>query len=774
MGLRDIVRNWINQPIQGITPPQINNRALAGGRISKDRPQQALGWGTAILPPPDYESDWRALTLDDRTLARLTPTRLLQMMADLSPEVSSALWYFLRLCNPGWEAEALRPNSETQDKRAQRAIDDFMDLLDDQYGAVDVVFNRLFMATFLRGAALGELVLNRTGKLPVDIATPDPITIRFKEMVDEDRGLIWVPGQWQSTGFVTFEDETIRYLPVDPFPGSPYGRPLVSPALFTSLFLLSMMHDLKRVIQQQGYPRLDIAIDFAALAESMPDEAHKSGWADAVRTAVENAYAALEPDDAFVHDANITINRPIGAVDADSLGAVDALIQALERMAARALKTMPLLMGITESTSETQANRQFEIQAAGIKSIQHLVENLMERLLKLALEVQGIQADIAFRFAEIRAAEELRDAQTLAMQIANAKALYDHGYTSQDESSEMVTGHPADAPEPRVSTGGIGIVQGDGDGEEALNQGSDRKRGVRAPLIPDGADLSTLDVPDVVIITAADVDAAIDAWDETMPEYAGLLEATIEEEDRQRGVRVPDAPSPWVWEQNTKRYRNTQTGQFVGNRQMVQLRDRFIDAQKDKMDNLATRLANKEIALRGWESGMRSQIRQTFIDQYVLGKGGRNRMTQADWGRVGRMARTQYEYASQFARDIADGKLSEAAIASRSKLYVESSSQAFERGQSASYGGFELPAYPGDGQTVCRSNCKCHWNITETDESWECRWALSGNEHCPDCVENGANWNPLVVLKAGRSRSDLEHYLKALTNGHRTQEHIGG
>lgn len=441
-------------PIRGITPPKMSTRALAGGRVTADK-ETLYNWNTAfVTAPPDYESDWRMMTLDDRTLSRLSPGKLLEMMADLSPEISSALWYFLRLCNPGWEATALRPGTETQDTRAQAAIDAFFAQLRGHYGALDVVFGRLFMGVFLRGAVFGEIVMDEAGRLPVDIATPDPYTVRFAEEPDPVRGIVHVPGQWQNGLFVRFVDEAVRYVPVDPLPGKPYGRPLVSPALFTSLFLLSMMRDLKRVIQQQGYPRLDIGIDFTALAEAMPQEASRSGWADDVRRAIEAAYAALEPDDAFVHDANITVNRPVGTVDADSLGAVDALIKGLERMAARALKTMPFLFGIYTGGSEVQANRQWEVQAAGIKALQHLVENTMEHWLGLALQAQGMRAVVRFRFAELRAAEMLRDAQTEQLRIDNATKKYLAGWISQDEASEEITGHKADAPTPRQGATG--------------------------------------------------------------------------------------------------------------------------------------------------------------------------------------------------------------------------------------------------------------------------------------------------------------------------------
>lgn len=446
-----------------LTPTQI--RQMAGGRVSLDRSGDIFGDVFSIVPPPSAELQWRTQDLDTKTLNTMSPARLLELMVDLSPEVSSGLWTFLRLCNPGWEAKALRPGAEEEevDTTAQTALDEFLDSLTGVYTAeqevpADTIINMLFLGAFLRGAFLTELVLDEDGREPLNIATPDPYAVRFRKVRDERLGTVYQLGQFQGGVWVPLTVETIRYVPVDPMPGNPYGRALVSPALFTSLFLLGILHDLRRVVSQQGYPRIDLEVVSELLKEMMPagvaddpDELQK--WVDSVIDEVEKVYSKLEPDDAFVHMDIVKVNRPVGTVDAQSLGAIDSLIKALERMAARALKIMPLLMGVQQTTTETNANRQWEIQAASIKAIQHLLETSLEKTLRLALEVQGIQADVRFRFAELRAAERLRDAQTEEIEIRNAKAKYDHGWISQNQASEEVTGMPADQPAPRVSTG---------------------------------------------------------------------------------------------------------------------------------------------------------------------------------------------------------------------------------------------------------------------------------------------------------------------------------
>lgn len=206
--------------------------------------------------------------------------------------------------------------------------------------------------------------------------------------------------------------------------------------------------------------------------------------------------------------------------------------------------------------------------------------------------------------------------------------------------------------------------------------------------------------------------------------------------------------SPWQFDDASKRYRNTATGRYMSAKQMLGLRDQFTDAMKGRTDGLVSRVAGGDLTAQQWSLEMRKTIKQSYIDQYVLARGGRQNMTQRDWGIVGNMTRRQYEYLQGFERDLRDGKLSEGQAQVRARLYIESSTQAYERGISEGLGMPRLPAYPGDGQTQCRTNCRCHWQIEDMGDEWACTWTLGAAEHCDDCIANAARWAPLLVPKA--------------------------
>lgn len=433
------------------TQPRLSGRA----RLTSDTPDQLFNGFPVIIEPPGSENDWRVLQLDSKTLERTPPSRVLQLLSDLSPDVSRALWDYLRLSNPGVEVLALKPGGDDQpDPQAQAWLDEFWyGTLTTLYGSPDIVLSRLFMARFLRGALFAEIVLDDAGQA-VDIATPDPVSARFRRINDPIRGQVWQLGQRQRAQFIPLDVPTVLYIPVDPFPGSPYGRPMAAPALFPTLFLLGMLHDLRRVVAQQGYPRLDISLILEKLATAFPgdsttDADEWKAFVEGVISEIQEEYSALQPDEAYIHTDVVEMNRPLGTLDASSLGMADSLFKVVERLALRALKTMPLLMGITDQVSEANANRQWEMHVAGVKSGQHDVENGMGRLLTLGAQSAGFRCIVKVRLAELRASEMFRDAQTLALDIDNMlRARDEGGWVTQDEASNKVVGHDAPAPAP--------------------------------------------------------------------------------------------------------------------------------------------------------------------------------------------------------------------------------------------------------------------------------------------------------------------------------------
>lgn len=748
-------------------------RSIAGKRVTFDRDQGWLSGMYSISSPSQPELLWHLSRLDLNTVSAYSTDKLIDLLADLSPEVGKALWDFLRLCNPGWEIVAYRPGSSESSEPGQALIGEFLKTLTRLYGTVDVPINALFLNAFLRGALLAEIVLEK-GKTFADLATPDPWAVRFRKEEDPVRGQVWRLGQYQNGTWHSLNFDTIRYVPVDPLSGSPYGRSIVSPALFSSLFLISMLHDLRRVVEQQGYPRLDLSVDMEKLVALMPDDLADSPddaqeWINAAFAEIQSVYGSLQPDDAYIHGSSITVNRPVGAVGTDSLGAIDGLIRALERMITRGLKSMPLMMGSNEGSSETHANRQWEIMAAGIKSIQHLVESLLGNLLEVMCQANGVQATVEVRFAELRAAEELRDSQVEAMKIANAKAKYDAGWISQEEAALEVTGHEADAEEPRFSDAGLGAP-----GSLLIPEqqdGTQRRRGIRSrkTTIPTGANKPLPPTPEEEL----EIDEILEAlaeWDRLHDdEYAGLLAATPEgsQGDLWAALAGLVVGGSWVYRSSTRRYVNTATGVSLTRNQLIGLRDAFTLQVRAEARAITGAMLDGTTSLQRWLLDMQGMVRNTHTNQFMLGRGGVGMVMEAELPTVEGIINGQYTYLQGFADDMAAGNVSDGQALARAQMYADAGTQSYERGVALAYGLPDLPAYPGDGGTACRSNCRCHWSVTEDEDNFYCYWVITPGENCPDCIDNAARWNPLIIPKTqARSRGDLDGVLAGMEDGH--------
>lgn len=456
--------------------------------------------------------------------------KLCELITEASPEAGKALWDYLRMAANGYEITAYKPGpGKDPYDEAQARLNQFREHLRWEHGDESVIYRRLFIAAWIRGGMIGELVMDERGREPVDIATPDPANFGFRY-----RDGKWRIGQWQDNEWVEMDRVTFRHVQIDPRPGKPHGVAPVANALFPCLFLLGLYQDLRRVIANQGYPRLDIEIDTEALATLADPEELKtpeewdqflSEFTGIIANAVDN----MGPGDAYAHASFVKMNAPIGAIGSE-LASISSIIEGLERMVIRGLKATPLMMAIDKGVSEANANRQWEMWVETVKAIQKPAEILIETLYELALQAYGIIADVEVRFATIRAAEAFRDAQTQKLEIENAGALQDRGWLTPREAAFKATGEESDAIDATYDE--------NADGSASIGSGDDTAGSVTDPP-PEPDDDEQGDerlvrigevippVPTTVNVGQGDELEAMRRFDEIEDDYAGLLEASL-------------------------------------------------------------------------------------------------------------------------------------------------------------------------------------------------------------------------------------------------------
>lgn len=166
------------------------------------------------------------------------------------------------------------------------------------------------------------------------------------------------------------------------------------------------------------------------------------------------------------------------------------------------------------------------------------------------------------------------------------------------------------------------------------------------------------------------------------------------------------------WDTKAGRYRYTDTKRFLSREAFLSITRRQIAYSENQLSNLNTKLINREITLRKWQTETAQLLKSLHVRQAILTKGGVDRMTDADYLRVGRSLRSEYKYLKGFAEDVKAGKLSEAQLRARSKLYLENSRGEIHR--------FEAVAAKEKGYQFMR------------------RFLGRTDRHCADCLSYAA------------------------------------
>jgi hypothetical protein len=199
----------------------------------------------------------------------------------------------------------------------------------------------------------------------------------------------------------------------------------------------------------------------------------------------------------------------------------------------------------------------------------------------------------------------------------------------------------------------------------------------------------------------------------------------------------------------SKRYRDRESGQYISTQRTREIREEFLAARKEQVISLGDQLGSGDLSLADWERAVRQEIKATHVGVAALGGGGRNAMTDADWGHLGPQLRAQYGFLRAFAEEVGRGELSVAQVKARSAHYLDSGAQGFERARASRFN-VSLPVYPGDGGTPCHGRCHCHWSLVETEEGVEATWQTTGSgSTCSGCQDRASLYAPLVVERAG-------------------------
>jgi len=164
----------------------------------------------------------------------------------------------------------------------------------------------------------------------------------------------------------------------------------------------------------------------------------------------------------------------------------------------------------------------------------------------------------------------------------------------------------------------------------------------------------------------------------------------------------------YYFDDRVGRYRSKKTGRFVSENRVINATQDYIDIVVDDDVNYITdRFIDGKLTLQQWQQRMKESLYESWKNSMTAGRGGKEQLTQSDYGRFGGYMASQYRHLANFAWEIEQGKLTEAQIRARARLYGRSARTALWNGVQAA----KEAAGMNEERRVLAPECK----------------------HCPDC-----------------------------------------
>ncbi|WP_414755570.1 hypothetical protein [Anabaena sp. CCY 9910] len=141
-----------------------------------------------------------------------------------------------------------------------------------------------------------------------------------------------------------------------------------------------------------------------------------------------------------------------------------------------------------------------------------------------------------------------------------------------------------------------------------------------------------------------------------------------------------------IFDPNSHRYRDSETGRFVKAGDISQLIDREVNRAEVRLKGHARLLAQGKINIPEFQARMAQTLKEAHLRNAAVGAGGVKSLTPTHYGKVGAELKKQYKYLYQFGKDLADGKLTSKQAIRRAGMYAASARTSFHEAEFTSRG----------------------------------------------------------------------------------------
>lgn len=302
-----------------------------------------------------------------------------------------------------------------------------------------------------RGTIGAELVYDKAMR-PSSIRVVDMAYVKFTEQKNGE----YKPIQKTKNGNeeIDLDIPTFFTTKYRQSPTTPYAHSFFAAAINTIASRAKIINDLYRIMNYTGYPRIEVKVMEEVLMKNCPkayqdDESKKASWVNEQLAHITNRFVTLQPTSPIVH----TDSAEVSIINEKMAGAslqVSEIIDMLNAQNQAGLKVVATVLGRGEAGVNT-ASTETIIFSKSADAFNRPMEDIMSRILTLALRIAGFEGYCEFRFdpVELRPALELENQKTMLQSRLLQQLNY--GLITDDEFHLRVNGELAADGVPELS-----------------------------------------------------------------------------------------------------------------------------------------------------------------------------------------------------------------------------------------------------------------------------------------------------------------------------------
>lgn len=377
------------------------------------------------------------------------PIRTLIALRAVHPMLSQADDNDLGLLNQPGDIRivAVKPGSAgAEDDEVDDALTDALDALWDTApnGLVGLMDGNITAVSYTGMCAVRGLV-SESGRelLGVEPLKTDGAHFLFTREPDRTGYQAWYRPDVNAIRWEWLDPETGFWASLGGEIGNPYGVARRAPALWEIYRDLQLNDDMRDVFRTAAMPRIVVKLDHSKMLEyarqMFPSytDLDLQKWLQDEVDAMAAGVSTLRADDYLVVDITATVEAIEGG---KGLGNQQEYLQMFQRRLIQSIGTQPFMVGMNDTTTETQAREQFKLQALVLERVRACALEPLRRIANLHLRLMGSPAVARVEYEPIRTTDALIEAQTAQIELQTAGQRAAMGIDSMDTVAQDVSG----------------------------------------------------------------------------------------------------------------------------------------------------------------------------------------------------------------------------------------------------------------------------------------------------------------------------------------------